>query len=192
MPHDASRHAPPGYPPPASEQAPSEDEEDESPAPARQERAGLGESPLDREDGDVAFSESLPPEIARFGEPSPVEPCCEWCNARLSQPDAARCGSCGALLQPLNGESDVPGLTTISSAARAAAERAERQRAAAGASVGEAAAAIARPSSRDVYEPPNEEVLAAMREIEREAARADPLREVEPGPLAAGEQEEQG
>ena len=145
---------------------------------------------VDYGDGDLAFSETLPPETARFGEPSPVEPSCEWCNARLPDPDAARCPSCGALLQPLNGETEVPGLTTISTAARAAAERAERQRAAAGTSARGSGAQLPRPSSRDAYEPPSEEVRAAMREIEREAATADPQRDVEPGPLAEGDREE--
>ena len=146
--------------------------------------------PVDDGDGDFAFSETLPPETARFGEPSPVEPSCEWCNARLPDPDAARCPSCGALLQPLNGETEVPGLTTISTAARAAAERAERHRAVAGASARGAGRQLPRPTSPDAYEPPSEEVLAAMREIEREAAAADPQRDVEPGPLADGEEDQ--
>ncbi len=195
IPADPSPHAAGPHSPNEAAAAAGARDEQESVALAEtsaEEPPALAESPLDDDGGDVAFSESLPPETARFGEPSAVEPCCEWCNARLPQPDAARCPSCGALLQPLNGDTEVPGLTTISSAARAAAERAERQRVREDGAAGAVAAPLSQPPSRDVYEPPSDEVMAAMREIEREVARADALRDVEPGPLATGEQEEPG
>ncbi len=167
----------------AGDVAAGEDREEEQPAPP--------EGPVDDGDGDLAFSPTLPPETVRFGEATPVEPCCEWCNASLPAADAARCPSCGALLQPLNGETEVPGLTTISSAARAAAERVERQRAQTASWAAPASAQLTRPPSHEAYQPPDEEVQAAMREIERQATEADALRNVDPGPLAERNQEEE-
>ena len=145
----------------------------------------------DDDEGDVAFSEELDPATKSFGAPTPVPPSCQWCHAVLPVADAARCPSCGAILQPIEGIEDVPGLTTMSDAARAALERVEmrrRQAASEAPAVRPAfpsavgAAAVEPPSPR-AYEPPPDEVRAAMLQIELETAAADRLRDVDPAPL---------
>ena len=144
----------------------------------------------DDDEGDVAFSEELDPAIKSFGAPTPVPPSCQWCHAVLPVADAARCPSCGAILQPIEGIEDVPGLTTMSDAARAALERVEMRRRQAASEplpvrpqFPSVVDADAEPPSPGAYEPPADEVRAAMLQIELEAAAADRLRDVDPAPL---------
>ena len=62
---------------------------------------------LDDGEGDIAFSPSVPPEVAHFGAAKPVEPICQWCNAPLPSADATRCPACGALLHPVDEPAEV-------------------------------------------------------------------------------------
>ena len=150
---------------------------------------------------DAAFAETLDPAVFRFGEAVPVRPTCMWCTAALPVADAARCPTCGALLQPIDVDPDLPGLTTVSDNARAARVRLELAgRLATGdpalAPVGSDPDLVAIQSLRspadlfggheppESYAPPSAEVRSQMRRILWEAIEADPVGFVDPGPLS--------
>ncbi|MGI8704091.1 MAG: hypothetical protein ACR2JZ_06230 [Candidatus Limnocylindrales bacterium] len=146
---------------------------------------------------DTRFAPTLDAETAHFGEPAPAVETCQWCNAPL--PDAAEiaCPNCGSLARPVTEEVEVPGLTTMSTEARAAIIRAERARtetesrsafrpllrSETGASAPAGASATAAGVGDEALQPPDDRVRAMMTQIELEAYQADPARDVEPSPL---------
>jgi hypothetical protein len=167
-------------------------------------RAALEADPVG---ADTAFMpEVLDPSVTRFGESQPLSPACMWCNARLPVADAARCPSCGAILQPIDAEVDVPGLTTINDNARAALLRDDIRRQQATVDLSRpdgqvdpalvAATQLPRadlrsePEGSEVYQPPSPEVRQMMRQIRLESFEADPVALVDPGPLAEPGNEE--
>lgn len=77
--------------------------------------------------GDRAFAATLDPDIRDFGSTRAPVRVCEWCNTPLTDPDAATCPSCGANLKPLEPDTEIPGLTTMSLEAELARRRAEAQ-----------------------------------------------------------------
>ena len=168
---------------------------------------------------DMSFSASIPPDVARFGESTPPAPICQWCNAALPTGDPPRCPGCGALLHPADGAAEVPGLTEIPRTAPASLPAARSAgvggwptpptvtpRTTPDLSAYEgltpeeiqllanSSAAlrqeITQLGSQEAFQPPNRDVRRAMLEIEFEADRADPMRIVDPGPLAEHRSEE--
>jgi hypothetical protein len=159
------------------------------------------------EDGDVRFTSTLDPASARFGETAPLRPSCQWCTAELPVADAARCPTCGALLQPIDDEPDVPGITSMSDEARASLEREARRRLSMADTAPSApqddpelvaATGLTPPADlfegaqpRESYAPPSAEVRKMMRRILWEAIEADPVGFVDPGPLSDARKEEE-
>jgi hypothetical protein len=171
-----------------------------APAPATAQTA------QDDGDLDTAFSPTLPQEAARFGEPAPVAPICQWCNARLPSADVPKCPTCGVRLQPVEATPEVPGQVPMTaSPVPAQPVPTARPPVPAGAMPRDPAAyegltadeiqllsnssaalrqEITQLNSREALEPPTRDVRQAMLEIEFEADRADPMRIVDPGPLS--------
>lgn len=149
---------------------------------------------------DATFSPNIDASSVRFGEPTPTKPVCQWCNAELPSADVERCPSCKVALKPVEGHREVPGLTSVSSEARAAIQRIEIQRQVATVDLTRAdgtpdpdlitvhelpvSADILGPETTESYQPPSAEVREMMRRIKWEAFEADPLGMVDPGPLA--------
>jgi len=147
--------------------------------------------------GDRAFAADLGPTVRDFGSTRSSVRVCEWCNTPLSDPDAAQCPSCGANLKPLEPDTEIPGLTTMSLEAELARRRAEAQQQAtsnapggilrsAGSILGAGrtspppAPAVVTPeglqlddaSIEEAIRPPDDAVRRAMLELEIEALKA--------------------
>jgi len=106
-------------------------------------------------DGDLAFAPGA--EVPLPPPPDDV-PRCPWCSARLDDPTAASCPSCGAQLaaaEPV----DVPGVTAIDPVLLAMANRPKPER--------RTLASWLAGDTVDTHPPPTEEELAAL-------ARPDP------------------
>jgi len=147
--------------------------------------------------GDRAFAANLDPAVRDFGSTRSIVRVCEWCNTPLSDPDAAQCPSCGANLKPLEPDTEIPGLTTMSLEAVLARRRAEAQQQAtsnapggilrsAGSILGTgrattpSAPAVVTPeglqlddaSIEEAIRPPDDAVRRAMLQLEIEALKA--------------------
>jgi hypothetical protein len=148
---------------------------------------------------DASFAATLDPETAHFGEATHTQPTCQWCHAELPVADAARCPTCGAILQPLDMDADVPGVTSVSGQMRAELEMVEYRRRLAHAQGREAGPPDVELLARrptppqelfggkeppESYAPPSDDVRKEMRKILLEAIEADPDSFVEPGPLS--------
>ena len=81
----------------------------------------------DDEETASSFAADLHPETLSFGVDKPAPTVCQWCNTPLEDATVAICPHCGAALQPLDPDVEVPGLTTMSPEARAAQARVERK-----------------------------------------------------------------
>ncbi len=104
------------------EQATTPDD-DESPVPNR--LSGMSDDA--DEEVATAFKPGLDPDTLNFGLDKPAPTVCQWCNTLLDDPTVSTCPHCGAALQPVEPDVEVPGLTTVTPEARAAQARAERK-----------------------------------------------------------------
>ncbi|MGZ6260301.1 MAG: hypothetical protein ACXWPO_09130 [Candidatus Limnocylindrales bacterium] len=131
--------------------------------------------------GDATFTGNLDQSVLEFGASRQPARACEWCNTPLEDATAATCPTCGAPLQPVQPDLEIPGLTTMSLEAALARQRAEARRQGegrttlAGLRPGAAAPASSAQSQavpldeetvQEAVKPPDEEVRRLMLEME--------------------------
>jgi hypothetical protein len=117
-------------PTPSPDPEGSRDPEDqEAPVPNRLSDLAEPSDGSDEPDEDLAtvFKPGLDPETLSFGVDKPASSVCQWCNALLDDPTVSTCPHCGAALQPVEPDVEVPGLTTMAPEALAAQARVERR-----------------------------------------------------------------
>jgi hypothetical protein len=101
---------------------------DEQEPPVPNQVSGMSDDSDDsNEDLATAFKPGLDPDTLNFGLDKPASTVCQWCNALLDDPTVSTCPHCGAALQPVEPDVEVPGLTTMTPEARAAQARVERR-----------------------------------------------------------------